>query len=403
MNEKAKERPFEPIIKNSQLRIKNCLVEEGDWLDPELQKHLKILVKTGIVVLVLLAFYLLFKYVFPMLGRVLANLPALFMPFIFAVLMAVLIEPVVNMFEKKTRLNRAWSVVLSLLLVVGGFISCLALLISRIISDMSKISPLVLAYSDQVSRKLLLAISDFKLFYLQLNLSPQVKDTIQSQAEKGIKLISSLMEDTINALVHAMALLPGIIVFLMIATVATFFFIKDRAMLRTLVMQFIPVGARAKTREIFAELLRALTGFIKAYSILITVTAIITMVFLKILGLDYIVTIGIIVGVMDILPILGPGAFFIPWIGWQFLMGNLSMGMSLLAVYLLISIVRQFLEPKIVGENIGLHPLATLISLYVGLQLGGASGMILGPVLLVIIIACYRAGLLDGFNWRKDE
>lgn len=372
-------------------------------MDPELQKQLKTLVKTGIVVLILLAFYLLFKYVFPMLGKVLADLPALFMPFIFAVLMAVLIEPVAIMFEKKTRLNRIWSVVLSLLLVVGGFISFLALLISRIITDMSKLSPQVLAYSDQVSKKLLTAISNFKLFYLQLNLSPQVEDTIQNQAEKGIKLISALMEDIINSLVHAMAMLPGFVVFLAIATVATFFFIKDRALVRSFVIQFIPSQARSKTHEVFAELLRALTGFIKAYSILISITAIITMVSLKILGMDYIVTIGIIVGLMDILPILGPGAFFVPWIVWELVLGNLPMGISLLVVYLLISVVRQFLEPKIVGENIGLHPLATLISLYVGLQLGGMTGMIMGPVLLVIIIACYRAGVFDGFKWRKNE
>ncbi|WP_276661315.1 AI-2E family transporter, partial [Syntrophomonas wolfei] len=61
----------------------------------------------------------------------------------------------------------------------------------------------------------------------------------------------------------------------------------------------------------------------------------------------------------------------------------------------------QFLEPKIVGDNIGLHPLATLISLYAGLQLGGLTGMIMGPVLLVIFIASYRAGLFDSLNWRK--
>lgn len=371
-------------------------------MDPELQKQLKTLVKTGIVVLILLAFYLLFKYVFPMLGKVLADLPALFMPFIFAVLMAVLIEPVVIMFEKKTRLNRTWSVVLSLLLVVGGFVSFLALLISRIISDMSKLSPQLLAYSDQVSKKLLLTISNFKLFYLQLNLSPQVKNTIQNQAENGIKLISGLMEDIINSLVHAMAMLPGFVIFLAIATVATFFFIKDRALVKNFIIQFVPTSARSKTNEVFAELLRALSGFIKAYSILISITAIITMVSLKILGVDYVVTIGIIVGLMDILPILGPGAFFIPWIAWEFVLGNLPLGISLLVIYLLISLVRQFLEPKIVGDNIGLHPLATLISLYVGLQLGGVAGMIMGPVLLVILIAGYRAGLLDSLNRRKN-
>ncbi|MEN6348051.1 MAG: sporulation integral membrane protein YtvI [Syntrophomonas sp.] len=370
-------------------------------MDPELQRYLKVFVKTAIVVLVLLAVYLLFIYVFPVLGKIMAHLPKLFLPFILAVLMAVIIEPVVNLFERKTRLNRSWSVIFSLLLVVGGFISFLALIISRIISDMTRLSPLVVSYSGQVSNRLISAIGDFKLFYLSLNLSPQMQATIQTQVEKGIKAASILMEQTINGMIHALAMLPNAIIFLMIATVATFFIIKDRALLRTFVLKFIPGSARSKSREVVAELFRALTGFVKAYSILISITAIITMVCLRILGIDYIVTIGIIVGLMDILPILGPGTFFIPWIAWHFATGNVRMGVSLLVVYLLISIVRQFMEPKIVGDNIGLHPLATLISLYVGLQLGGVEGMILGPVLLVIIIASYRAGIFEELNWRK--
>jgi len=91
----------------------------------------------------------------------------------------------------------------------------------------------------------------------------------------------------------------------------------------------------------------------------------------------------------------------IPWIIWEFITGHTGMGISLSVVYTIIIVVRQFLEPQIVGDSIGLHPLATLLSLYVGLQIGGITGMILGPVLVVIIIASYRAGLLERFDWRE--
>ena len=103
------------------------------------------------------------------------------------------------------------------------------------------------------------------------------------------------------------------------------------------------------------------------------------------------------------MPVLGPGLVFVPWIIWEFISGHTGLGVSLLVVYTVISVVRQILEPKIVGDSIGLHPLATLISLYVGLQLGGVVGMILGPVTVVIVIACYRAGLLDKYDWRKNH
>ncbi len=370
-------------------------------MDPELQKYLKTLSKTAIVLMVLLAIYLLFQYVFPLAGKILAHLPVLFLPFIFAILLAVIIEPVVNFFEKKARLNRVWSVVISLILVVGGFISLLSLLVSRIINDMSRLYPQVLYYSDQITANFMEAIGDLKLFYLSLNLSPQVQNALQQNLENGMKLASSLMERSINGLIRGLSMLPGILIFLMIATVATFFIIKDRALIRSFVMQWIPGNARSKTREVFAELFRVLVGFVKAYGILITVTTIVTMVALRVLGVDYVITIGIIVGLLDILPVLGPGAVFIPWFIWHFVAGDLHMGIGLLVIYLLISVVRQFLEPKIVGDSIGLHPLATLISLYAGLQLGGIGGMIMGPILLVILIAGYRAGLFDSLNWRK--
>jgi sporulation integral membrane protein YtvI len=191
------------------------------------------------------------------------------------------------------------------------------------------------------------------------------------------------------------------LIFLGISAVATFLIIKDRALIRTFVINFLP--ARSHSRDIISELFKTFSGFVKAYSILMTITAVMTLVGLKILGVEYALLIGLLVGIFDILPILGPGAIMVPWIMWEFMTSNTSMGFSLLVLYVIITVVRQFLEPQIVGDSIGLHPLATLISLYVGLQVGGVPGMFLGPIIVVIFIACYRAGLLDRFDWREKH
>ncbi len=369
-------------------------------MDPELRRNLKRLIKWTIAVMILVAIYLLFHLVFPILVKLLAYFPVIFMPFIFALLLALLIEPIVILFEKHARLKRNWAVFLSLITVIGGFICVVLLLVSVIIKEMSALYRLALYRSDQIIGQVMASLSDFRLFYLQLNLPPQLHDALQDNLQKGLQLVQNLMNQSINTLVQGFTSLPGILVFLAISTVATFFIIKDRALIRTFVMEILPSPARSKTREVITELLRALSGFFKAYSILITITAIITLVALKILGVKYAFTLGIIVGLLDILPIFGPGALIVPWIIWEFIAGNTGMGISLSVVYTLITVVRQFLEPQIVGDSIGLHPLATLISLYVGLQLGGAVGMIMGPVLVVIFIASYRAGLLDRFDWR---
>jgi predicted PurR-regulated permease PerM len=106
----------------------------------------------------------------------------------------------------------------------------------------------------------------------------------------------------------------------------------------------------------------------------------------------------LVVGFLDILPILGPGALFVPWSLWEIASGNGSFGFELLVLYGIIVIVRQVLEPKIVADSIGLHPLATLVGMFVGLKAAGVMGMFLGPVILVLFQALRRAGLLPVYN-----
>jgi sporulation integral membrane protein YtvI len=372
-------------------------------LDPELQRNMKKLIKWTIYVMVLLTIYLLFNYVFPIVAKILAYFPVVFMPFIFAILLALVIEPVVVLFEKYAHLKRSWAVFSSLILVIGGFVSVILMLALVIIREMSSLYRLAQSHSDEIIGQVMNSISNFRLSYLKLNLPPQVQAAVQDNLQSGLHVLQQLMNSSINALMQAFIKLPGILVFIGIATVAAFLIIKDRALIRTFVIEILPASQRSKAVNVIGELLKALSGFIKAYSILITITAVITLVSLRILGVEYAFLLGILVGIMDILPVLGPGAIMVPWIIWEFMNGHTGMGISLLVVYIIISVVRQFLEPQIVGDSIGLHPLATLLSLYIGLQLGGIYGMILGPVLMVIFIASYRAGLLERFDWRHKH
>jgi sporulation integral membrane protein YtvI len=228
-----------------------------------------------------------------------------------------------------------------------------------------------------------------------------MENMLQDALNRGVHTLQDMTSSVINGLVGFLTALPGLLIFMMIALEATYFMMRDRAVIRSYLYDALPDKVRNLSRGLIAELIKAFTGFLRAYAILIAITTIITLVSLKILGVNYVVTIAIIVGLADILPVLGPGTIFVPWIIWQFISDHTGMGVSLLIVFLLITAIRQFLEPKIVGDNIGLHPLVTLISLYVGLQLGGVVGLILGPVCVVIVIAAYRAGVFDRFDWRK--
>ncbi|MEQ8200181.1 MAG: sporulation integral membrane protein YtvI [Syntrophomonadaceae bacterium] len=369
-------------------------------MDPELKRSLKRLLTLSNLVMILLGIYLLFNFILPLLGKVASYFPVVLMPFILALVFAIIIEPVVNFFETRAGLQRSLAVVLSLVTVIGGFVALLVMVALVLIKETTELYKLALSRSDYVIDQVLAAIEQYRISFLQLNLPPQVVSAMQLNLEKALELTQHLMNNVIEALVQGFAKLPSILVFIGIATVATYLIIKDRALLRTFVIRIMPSSVRADGTNIVNELFKALTGFVKAYSILITITGVLTLVSLKILAVKYALLIGILVGIADILPILGPGLIFVPWIIWEFIKGSPGMGISLIIVYTIITVVRQFLEPQIVGDSIGLHPLATLIALYVGLQLGGVLGMILGPVLVVIFIACYRAGLFDRFDWR---
>jgi sporulation integral membrane protein YtvI len=350
--------------------------------------------------MILLTIYLLLVYVLPLFMKILFYLPGVFMPFIFAVLLALIIEPIVNLFQRYARFKRIWAVLSSLILVTGGFLVAVFMVVTVIIREISSLYRLAASHSDQIIGQIMNSLSGFQLFYLQLNLPPQVQAAIENNLQNGLGFLEQLMNSSVNGLMQAFIKLPSILILMTISAVATFFIIKDRALLRTFVMDFLPVSTREQTSQVINDITKALGGVIRAYSILISITAVTAMISLTILRVEYALTLGLLIGIMDIMPILGPGAIMVPWTIWEFMNHHTAMGISLLVVYIIISVTRQFLEPKIVGDSIGLHPLATLISLYVGLKLAGAAGMIMGPVLVVIFIACYRAGLLERWDWR---
>jgi len=114
---------------------------------------------------------------------------------------------------------------------------------------------------------------------------------------------------------------------------------------------------------------------------------------LQILGVPYAFLIAVLVGIADLLPLVGPGAIFFPWIIWEVINGNHIFAIALFVVYLVVTVVRQVVQPKIIGDSVGLHPLETLIALFVGLRLMGVLGLILGPIIWVVVKASWKAGV----------
>ncbi|NMC28149.1 MAG: AI-2E family transporter, partial [Syntrophomonadaceae bacterium] len=195
-------------------------------MDPELQLNLKRLVKWALYFMMLATVYLVFTYLLPMVGILASRLPGIILPFVFAVLLALLIEPLVDVFEKHARLKRVWAVLVSLLLVITGFVLVVVAAVTVIIKEMSSLYWLALAYTDRIIGQVMISVSDIKLFYLQLNLPPQVQTALQDNLQTGLELLQKVLNVSVEAMIQAAGKLPGLLIFLAIAAVAAFLITK---------------------------------------------------------------------------------------------------------------------------------------------------------------------------------
>ena len=136
--------------------------------------------------------------------------------------------------------------------------------------------------------------------------------------------------------------------------------------------------------------------YIKAQLTIMCISFTILLIGLSILKIDYALVIAIAVAILDALPFFGSGAVLWPWAAIAFIMGDVLLGVSLIIIYLAVILTRQFVEPKIVSQNIGIHPITTLMAMYVGFKIFSIGGMILGPLLMVMLVSLYRTGIFDG-------
>jgi len=146
-------------------------------------------------------------------------------------------------------------------------------------------------------------------------------------------------------------------------------------------------------KSVFVDLKRALLGFLKAQLTLVSITTVIILIGLIILRVDYAITIALVTGIVDIIPYLGTGLVFVPWIIYEVITGQMPQAIGLTVLYIIVLVQRQIMEPKILSSSIGLDPLATLVALFVGFKLIGFLGLIVGPVTLVIISTLNKAGV----------
>lgn len=334
-----------------------------------IKKTLFTILKIGLVIL---GIFLLFKGV------------RYIVPFVLAYIFASLIEPSVKFIEKRLKIPRKIGTVFSILVVLGAIISIVALLISRLINEINNVYQSI--NIDGISNFFNGVINEINGIYIQLptevtDLINQAGQNLASNLQSILKSIVDLAQVPIQFALN----LPQVLIFIVVTILATYFMSSDKSMILNFLDGQIPSEWLKRTRGITNNVFVALFGWVKAQLILMSITFTELIIGLLIIGVQNAFLIALMIAIVDVLPVLGAGTVLVPWSIINLIAGNTKMGLSTFLLYVIILFVRQLIEPKIVGQQIGVHPLFTLAGMYIGLQIFGVLGMFLGPISVIIL------------------
>ena len=198
-------------------------------------------------------------------------------------------------------------------------------------------------------------------------------------------LISSLLSSVTEVLTAFASAVPKILIFTAVTVISSVYFSADLEHINAAVKAVTPKKITSVLVNFKNNSLKVLLKYLKAYSVLCLISFTVMIMGFLFLRVDYALLIAFIVALLDMLPVIGVGTVLVPWSIFSFVTGDVRMGVGLLALFLANELIRQFAEPRILGKSLGIHPLVTLVVLYLGYSLLGVIGLLLLPVASVLI------------------
>lgn len=330
-------------------------------------------------------------------------------PFLIAAVFAFLMNPLVNILEKKAKFPRPLAVLSGMLVLFGVVGGLLTLMIIKLIDGFHYLSRLVPAQIEIISRHLQTYFNEHfvPLWIKGIGIIDELDEAQQNAIETSIQqlggqfatLLGNAGQAIANSLSHFVGALPLTLTAFLFVLLGLYFISKDWNRIKIGITDKLPLPVFKQISTVYRDLKTKLVGFLTAQFILISMTAVVNFIGLLILNVEQPLTIALILGAVDLLPYLGTGIILIPWGIYCLLTGELFLGVGLLILYTITIILRQLAEPKVLSSSLGMNPLATLISLFAGLQLFGFIGLFIGPVLLVLLVSLYEAKVFTG-PWK---
>ncbi len=320
-----------------------------------------------------------------------------FMPFVIGWFIAYLAYPLVGWLESRVKIKKKLGSALIIILVIAivaglGYMGIVKLAreIQMALNNAPDLYQDLEAGFREIGER-------FQGVYRMLpeNIQNGWNSLIQNMDERVGGVIAGIGNPAVEATGNVVKRIPGILVSVIVALVSAYFFTAQREEIIQWSKKVAPKAIEARMSMVMYNLKYAVGGYFKAQFKIMAVVGLILLCGFLILGVDYAFLLAILIAFLDFLPFFGTGTALIPWAVYKFFVMDIKIAIALLIIYGITQLVRQIIQPKLVGDSIGLSPLLTLILLYVGYRVGSLLGMILAVPIGMIILNLYKAGAFD--------
>jgi len=323
------------------------------------------------------------------------------MPFVIAAISAAILRPVLKLLNERLKLPRKITGVV-ITLVFYLFIALIAVIVFDKLID--GVTAFVASLPEIWTFKLMPALKSIglwlgeKLTQMNITLNISVEEML-APLGSGITGLSTTLLGMAGGIAFS---LPSMLINVIICIVSTLFMLFDWDRITGFVFRQMSGKAGGLTRRILRQIGHTIKKFVFSYGLIMLVTFAELSIGMNIIGIKNAFLIAAVISIFDILPVVGCGGILIPWALVNFVLGNLRVGIGVSVMYLVITVVRNVLEPRIVGQQVGLHPLVTLLSMVIGSSLMGGVGLLGLPVTLAVLNQMNAEGVIHIFKHRTD-
>ncbi|AIF43870.1 sporulation integral membrane protein YtvI [Virgibacillus sp. SK37] len=315
-------------------------------------------------------------------------------PLIVAFFTALLLNPTIRLLQRKTKISRkvAVSIIFLLFLLLVGIAG--TFIVTKAVTQVVNFAEEVPSHFNQLNDMYEEWENDLQQY--TNNLPPEFVKQISDSIEENLTALSNTAKEkiTLDNIAEIFSKVPQYLISFIVYLIALFLFMLELPLLKAKMYNLLTKETAEKVSFMNRRLADVLLGFLKAQFLVSLLILAVSLIGLFLITPEVAIMMSLIIWIVDLIPIIGSIIILGPWALFLLLAGDTALGIQLAVLAIILLAVRRIVEPKVMGQHIGLSPLATLIAMFIGLKLLGLLGFILGPLLFIAFNSAKEAGII---------